>query len=83
MIIGSDLLYERDDGGLLARFIGRRARRAGVDRRPRPGNRPAFNRYMLAQGFSLHEDRLDQAASLDSVAYQGRLMSYRAGAALQ
>ena len=85
LIIGSDLLYERDDGGLLARFIGRHAAPGAlvwiVD--PDRGNRPAFNRHMAAQGFSLHEERLDQAASLDVAAYKGRLMSYRAGATLQ
>jgi predicted nicotinamide N-methyase len=85
LIIGSDLLYERDDGGLLARFIGRHAAPGAlvwiVD--PDRGNRPAFNRHMAAQGFSLHEERLDQAAVLDGVAYKGRLLSYRLGAVLQ
>ena len=81
LIVGSDLLYERDDGGL-ARFIGRHAAPGAlvwiVD--PDRGNRPAFNRHMAAQGFALHEERLDQAAGLDGAAYEGRLLSYRLGA---
>ncbi|HZE90655.1 MAG TPA: SAM-dependent methyltransferase, partial [Rhizobacter sp.] len=67
LIIGSDLLYERDEGGQLAAFIGRLAGRSAevwiVD--PDRGNRPTFNRHMAAQGFSMREERLDQAASAD------------------
>ena len=81
LIIGSDLLYERDDGGALARFIGRHAAPGAqvwiVD--PDRGNRPAFNRHMGAQGFVLHEERLDQIALLEVPAYKGRLLSYRLG----
>ena len=81
LIIGSDLLYERDEFGLLARFIGRHAAPGAqvwiVD--PDRGNRPAFNRHMAAQGFALHEERLDQAAAPDLAAYKGRLLTYRLG----
>ena len=81
LIIGSDLLYERDDGGALARFIGRHAAPGAqvwiVD--PDRGNRPAFNRHMGAQGFVLREERLDQVALLEVPAYKGRLLSYRLG----
>ncbi len=81
LIIGSDLLYERDDGGALARFIGRHAAPSAqvwiVD--PDRGNRPGFNRHMGAQGFVLREERLDQVALLEVPAYKGRLLSYRLG----
>ena len=81
LIIGSDLLYERDDGGALARFIGRHAAPGAqvwiVD--PDRGNRPGFNRHMGAQGFVLREERLDQVALLEVPAYKGRLLSYRLG----
>lgn len=82
LIIGSDLLYERDEAGLLARFIGRHAAPGArvwiVD--PDRGNRAAFKRQMAAQGFVLHEERLDQPAALGVAAYKGRLLAYRAGA---
>lgn len=82
LIIGSDLLYERDDSGSLARFISRHAQPASqvwiVD--PNRGNRPAFNRQMQGLGFALREDRIDEPATGDSAAYKGRLLSYRRGA---
>jgi predicted nicotinamide N-methyase len=78
-IVGSDLLYERDERGLLARFIGRHAAPGAlvwiVD--PDRGNRSAFNRHMAGQGFKLHEERLDRAATAHALAYKGRLLSYR------
>ena len=79
LIIGSDLLYERDVSGALAGFIGRHAMPAAevwiVD--PDRGNRAAFNRLMLALGFDLSEQRLDQATTPDTAGYKGRLLSYR------
>jgi predicted nicotinamide N-methyase len=81
LIIGSDLLYERDEGGMLAHFIGRHAAPGAlvwiVD--PDRGNRPVFNRNMAAQGFALHEERLDCVAAFGIDAYKGRLLSYRLG----
>jgi predicted nicotinamide N-methyase len=78
LIIGSDLLYERDEAGSLARFIARHAAPGArvwiVD--PDRGNRAAFNRHMAAQGFALHEERLDRRASIGVEAYKGRLLSY-------
>ena len=78
LIIGSDLLYERDEGGGLARFIGHHAAPGAVvwivD--PDRGNRAAFNRNMAAQGFSLQEERLDRVAASGREAYKGRLLSY-------
>ena len=83
LIIGSDLLYERDDEGALARFIARHAAPGAqvwiVD--PDRGNRAAFNRQMAAQGFALREERLDRPAALGNEAYKGRLLSYRSHAA--
>lgn len=83
LIIGSDLLYEPDESGALAAFIARHASAAGevwiVD--PDRGNRPAFNRRMAAAGFRVHEERIDQPASLGAAAYKGRLLVYRRAAA--
>ena len=79
LIIGSDLLYERDVSGALASFIGHHAMPVAevwiVD--PDRGNRSAFNRLMSAQGFDMVEERLDQPATLETVAYKGRLLTYR------
>jgi predicted nicotinamide N-methyase len=72
LIIGSDLLYERDASGGLASFIGRHAKACSqvwiVD--PDRSNRAAFNRQMSLQGFSRSEERLDAPG------YKGRLIAY-------
>ncbi len=85
LIIGSDLLYERDDAGALAQFIAAHAAPGArvwiVD--PDRSNRAAFNRHMAALGFSLHEERLDQPAAPGAAAYKGRLLSYRYAPPLQ
>jgi predicted nicotinamide N-methyase len=82
LIIGSDLLYERDDGGALASFIGRHACAAAevwiVD--PDRGNRAAFKRRMADLGFRLDEARLEHAATPDAPAYKGRLLTFRRAA---
>jgi predicted nicotinamide N-methyase len=79
LIIGSDVLYERDERAVLANFIGRHASPMAdvwiVD--PDRSNRAAFNRQMGELGFTLHEQRLDRAATLDTRAYKGRLLAYR------
>ena len=79
LIIGSDVLYERDANGDLADFIARHAAATAavwiVD--PDRGNRPAFNRQMAAAGFSLHEELLSCAASSGAPAYKGRMLTYR------
>ncbi|MEQ1804015.1 MAG: SAM-dependent methyltransferase [Burkholderiaceae bacterium] len=81
LIIGSDVLYERDANGALAGFIAQHAAAASevwiVD--PDRGNRPAFNRLMAAEGFGLTELRLDCAATDSAAAYKGRLLTYRRG----
>jgi predicted nicotinamide N-methyase len=85
LIIGSDLLYERDDDSALAGFIGRHA---AIDAEvwivdPDRGNRAAFNRQMAALGFQLHEQRLDRSAAPGVAPYKGRLLTYRSRRGLQ
>ena len=79
LIIGSDLLYERDANADLAAFIGLHSSAEGevwvVD--PNRGNRPAFNRQMAAQGFSMREESLNRLAAAGVEAYRGRVLIYR------
>ena len=84
LIIGSDLLYERDAQGHLAHYIEQHATAVAevwmVD--PDRGNRPAFNRQMALLGFGLQEHRLTAAAVQGGVGltgYKGRLLQYRRG----
>lgn len=85
LLIGSDLLYERDESGLLAGFIAGHAQaRAAVwliD--PNRGNRSAFHRHMAGHGFDRDEIALVTAASSVRAAYRGRLLRYRRGGAGQ
>lgn len=78
LVMGSDLLYERDEDGALARFIARHAAPAAqvwiID--PDRGNRPAFTRSMAAQGFGVREERLHTPASAGVPAYKGRVLVY-------
>jgi len=79
LIIGSDLLYERDANADLARFIACHSALAGdvwiVD--PYRSNRAVFNRQMAAQGFLVREECLSTPASACAAAYRGRLLIYR------
>ena len=79
LIIGSDVLYDRDAASALAGFIGRHSTPESevwiVD--PERGNRPAFTRLMAAQGYTLEQTRLDTPASPTEPAYRGRLLRYR------
>ncbi|RZJ07964.1 MAG: SAM-dependent methyltransferase [Rubrivivax sp.] len=79
LIIGSDLLYERDDGGALGAFIERhalpRCELLIVD--PNRSNRAAFGRRMQASGFEFSETLLGtQPGGPD---YGGRLMRFVRG----
>ena len=78
LIIGSDVLYERDSSGQLAAFVAQHAAPGAqvwiVD--PDRSNRPAFNQRMAALGFTLDEERLDAPASVGAAAYKGRLLIY-------
>jgi SAM-dependent methyltransferase len=82
LIIGSDVLYDRDASVKLAGFIARHAAATAevciVD--PDRGNRAAFSRGMREQGFSLIECRLDHPENAHVAAYKGRLLSYRRSA---
>lgn len=78
LIIGSDVLYERDESGKLSGFIARHASPNAevliVD--PNRGNRSAFNKNMASEGFALEE--VDLSHSLASgEAYRGRMLRYR------
>lgn len=79
LIIGSDVLYERDASVALAGFIARHAAPAAevwiVD--PNRGNRPAFTRQMAIEGFAMREEHLATPASAGLAAYKGRLLVYR------
>jgi predicted nicotinamide N-methyase len=86
LIIGSDLLYERDAQSLLAGFIDAHAAPGAevwiVD--PDRGNRPAFNRQMADLGFDRQEHRLGGGAPdrlPGAPAYKGRMLVYRRGQA--
>lgn len=78
VIMGSDVLYERDDPGHLPRFIDRHAKHQVevliVD--PNRGNRSAFSRRMANDGFALEEIDLSHAEQCDTPAYKGRLLRY-------
>lgn len=77
LIVGSDVLYERDEDGHLSGFIDRHAAPNAeiliVD--PNRGNRSAFSRGMARAGFRLEQTRLDEAAGGAAV-YRGRLLRY-------
>lgn len=81
LIVGADLLYDRDASRQLAPFIGHHASAHAevwiID--PDRGNRGAFHRGMLAQGFVRSEERLDRAESDQHPAYKGRLLTYGRG----
>lgn len=77
LIMGSDVLYERDDQGQLAGFVERHARPAAqvllVD--PDRGNRPAFTRRMAGLGFGLVQTPL-RGHDAEHGPYKGRLLHY-------
>lgn len=78
LIVGSDILYERDDEGSLSSFIDAHAALNSeiwvVD--PNRGNRSAFHKQMARAGFAMHEQVLDEVAHGDVVAYKGRMLTY-------
>lgn len=78
VVMGSDLLYERDADGALAQFIALHTAPAGevwiTD--PDRGNRNAFTRSMALHGFALAEERLQTLASPGVAAYKGRMLVY-------
>jgi len=78
LIIGSDILYERDEQGDLANYIHDHVQDHAevwvVD--PNRGNRSHFQRNMSSRGFQLHEESLDLVASETVGAYKGRMLVY-------
>lgn len=78
LIVGSDILYERDDEGTLAQFIDEHAATRSeiwvID--PNRGNRAAFHKHMARVGFAMHEQVLDQTAHDGVDAYKGRMLTY-------
>ena len=82
LIMGSDVLYERDEPGHLAGFIERHACPTAeviiVD--PNRGNRSAFSRRMREQGFELNESTLSTPEA-DGLPYRGKLLRYSRGCA--
>ena len=78
LIIGSDILYERDEQGDLAHYINDHMEDHAevwvVD--PNRGNRAHFHRNMAAQGFTLSEVALDISATEFAAAYKGRMLTY-------
>lgn len=77
LIIGSDVLYERDHPGQLADFIDLHASDQAevmiID--PNRGNRRAFSRRMDHHGFALTESSLSPLLQ-DGSRYRGRLLNY-------
>lgn len=83
LIIGADLLYDRDASSQLAPFIASHAKACSevwvID--PDRSNRGAFHRGMEAEGFQRREERLDRTESRTHSAYKGRLLTYWRGEA--
>ena len=79
LIIGSDVLYERDDLGVLTTFIGRHGAPACevMIMDPNRGNRSPFSRRMAAMGFTLHETHIRRPKSETDNAYSGRMLNFR------
>lgn len=77
LIMGSDVLYERDDEGALPRFIERHAAPVSevmiID--PNRGNRAAFSKRMSNLGYRLEETPLKSLPL--ALPYSGRLLHYR------
>ena len=78
LIIGSDVLYERDHPQQLAGFIQRHAASHAqvliID--PNRGNRAAFHKAMEVNGFGLTQTELLTPLQ-DDTPYRGRLLSYQ------
>lgn len=78
LIIGSDVLYERDDTGVLSSFIGRHGAPVCevmiID--PNRGNRSPFHSRMAAMGYALQETPIRHVSTTTASAYSGRLLRY-------
>lgn len=78
LIIGSDILYERDHAVLLAAVLERHAQPQAevLITDPGRGNSAPLTRALAAQGYSVLEQRSPMNAQ-DLAPYRGRLLSYR------
>ena len=80
LIIGSDVLYDRDAAAALAGFIGRHASESAASEvwivDPERGNRSAFTRRMAVLGYGLKQVRIETPATATAPAYRGRLLRY-------
>lgn len=78
LIIGSDILYERDHASLLAAVVERHAQPHAevLLTDPGRGNSGAFTRALVAQGYALTEQR-HRFKETDLAPFRGRLLSYR------
>lgn len=78
LIIGSDLLYERDQFARLPNYICEHASASAqiwiID--PDRGNRAAFSRQMAERGYGVTETRLDRTETELQAGYKGRLLVY-------
>lgn len=77
LIIGSDILYERDHAQMLSDLVIRHAKPTAeiITTDPGRGVSAAFSRAMLAQGFRIEETRCRFNAA-DISPFRGRLISY-------
>ena len=78
LIIGSDILYERDHAALLAQMM---LRHASADAEilitdPGRGNSASFTRSLAGQGYAVSERR-SRFNDTDVAPFRGRLLSYR------
>ena len=78
LIIGSDILYERDHAGQIAAMMLRHARPDAelLITDPGRGNSGPFTRAMAAQGYTVTEQR-SRFDEKDVAPFRGRLLSYQ------
>ena len=78
LVIGSDVLYERDHAMTLATLVRQHthAESEVLITDPGRGNSAPFTRALAEQGFFVEEERSPMDAA-DSVPYRGRLLHYR------
>ncbi|MGH8032174.1 MAG: class I SAM-dependent methyltransferase [Luteimonas sp.] len=77
LVIGSDVLYERAHGGLIATLIAAHTHAASevLIADPGRGNSAPFTRALRAQGFAVNEQRM-RISERDVLPFRGRLLRY-------
>lgn len=77
LIIGSDILYERDHASLLSDLLHRHAKPHAelLITDPGRGNSALFSRLMAAQGYAMNQQR-SRFNEADTPPYRGQLLSY-------